>query len=174
MNYKFDLAMSIEILYIDIIFRMNVSYSAICDHPRTIKINGDFDRCLTCGQSFINSTYNKLRNKTSGDFTRENKRFTRNFDRNFTNIIEETDYITEPAHIEYYTDRMQTNLITVNRSDSLPGYPPKYKITVNGEFEYMELEKIRELLARIDAVKIDEIPYKTLEMRKRNSQIKYD
>lgn len=150
---------------------MNISYSTICDHPRITKINGDFDRCLTCGQSFINSTYSKLRNKTSGDFARENKRFTRNFDRNFTNIIEETDYITEPPHIEYYTDRMQVNLVKVNRSDILPGYPPKYKITVNGEFEYMELDQIRQLLAQMGAIKIDQIPYKTLETSR---QLKID
>lgn len=145
---------------------MNVSYSTICNHPRTVKINGDFDRCLACGQSFINPTYSKLRNKTGQDFAKENKRFVRNFDRNFTNIIEETDYINEPPHIEYYTDRMQTNLVMVNRSDMLPGCPPKYKITVNGDFTYMELEQIRELLAQVDAVKIDEVPYRTLEMRK--------
>ena len=148
---------------------MNVSYSAICNHPRTVRINGKFDRCLTCGQSFINSTYDTLRNKTSKDFTIENKKFTRNFDRNFTNTIEETDYIDEPPRIEYYTDRMQTNLISVNRSETLSAhFPLKYKITVNGDFEYMDLEKIRELLARIDAVRIDKIPYETLEKRKEN------
>jgi hypothetical protein len=148
---------------------MHSSYSSMCDHYRTVRIDEHFDRCLKCGQSFVNPSYSNVRNKTRHDFTKENKRFTRNFDRNFSNVIEEVDtYIDEPR-IEYYTDRTQTNLAKLDRNDILPGDPQKYKIIINGQSAYLELDRIKQLFADAGVFRIDGDQYETLYAYKYNN-----
>lgn len=132
-----------------------MDYAKICNHSRLKRINNDFVRCLECGESMI-SQKKMLTNKTRKDFTNENKLFIRNFNRNFTNILEETDELSNNAFYEYYTDRLLINKIIVNRKVQFYSDPPKFEVFVNGHKSYLTNDEIRKLLADICAIRIDE------------------
>lgn len=132
----------------------NLSYSKICDHTRLSRLDNHFVRCLDCGQSMI-SHRKMLMNKTRKDFTKENKTFEKNFDRNFTNIIEEIDH-HEPIPYDYYTDKNWVNNIIIDRTVQYLSYPPQYKITINGKQTLMDNQQINKLLDDIHAIRIDE------------------
>lgn len=133
---------------------MNLSYATICDHGRLVRLNDHFVRCLTCGQS-INNPKQIQTNKTGQDFSRENPSYLRNFNRNFSNIIEETDEpFTQPLY-EYYVDRRNLNLIMINKSVQFMSYPPQYEVTINGEKTYLDDTQMRKLLADLHAIRID-------------------
>lgn len=130
-------------------------YSKICNHTRLNRIDENFVRCLDCGQSMI-SQQKMLMNKTRKDFTKENKSFCRNFDRNFTNIIEETDEESSQPFFEYYTDKNWINLIIINRTVQFKSNPPKYQIKINGRQLYLTDQEINKILMDIDGIKVDE------------------
>jgi len=132
----------------------NLSHSKICDHTRLSRLDNHFVRCLDCGQSMI-SHKKMLMNKTRKDFTKENKTFEKNFDRNFTNIIEETDN-HEPIPYDYYTDKNWVNNIVIDRTVQHLSYPPQYQITINGKQTLMDNQRISKLLDDIRAIRIDE------------------
>lgn len=134
---------------------MNNSYSRICNHSRINRLNENFVRCMDCGQSMI-SQKKLVANKTRKDFTNENKSFVRNFDRNFTNVLEETDQQSSMPLLEYWMDRNWANLVIIDRSVQFQSHPPKYKVIVNGEQNYLTDDHIRKLLADINAIKVDE------------------
>lgn len=132
---------------------MNRNYSAICSHERLSRINDNFVRCLSCGQSLI-SQVNITGNKSRSDFTNENRAFTRNFDRNFSNELEEIDNINSTPLYEMYTDMNRINQIIVNRLPLFNSDPPKFEVTVNGEKNYLTNENIQKMLYDIRAVRI--------------------
>jgi hypothetical protein len=133
---------------------MNLTdYSKICNHSRLTRLDRNFVRCLDCGQSMI-SQKKILANKTRQDFTKENKSFGRNFDRNFTNVIEETDQQNVPL-LEFYTDKLLANTIIINRANQLQSYPPKYRVDINGDHALLTDEQINKLLSDINAVRIN-------------------
>ncbi len=133
---------------------MNANYSMICGHSRLQRINNNFVRCQDCGQSMISQT-NIPVNKTRQDFTKENKSFIRNFDRNFSNVLEETDnQQTEPLY-EYYTDRMMINVIIVDRRVQFNSDPPKFKVKVNDNRIYLTNGDIMKLLAETNVIRVD-------------------
>jgi hypothetical protein len=134
---------------------MNVNYSKVCNHNRLQRINNDFVRCLECGQSMISQS-KMLSNKTRQDFTKENKNIHRNFDRNFSNELEEVDDQNSNPLYEYYSDRMMLNKIIVNRQVKCNSQPPKYEIFVNGSKTYLTNEEIRQLLIDVGAFRVDE------------------
>ena len=134
---------------------MNRTYSKICNHNRLQRINPDFVRCLDCGQSMI-SQKKMITNKTRTDFTNENNRFIRNFDRNFTNVLEEVDQSSNIPLYEYYTDRIGTNKVIDNRKVQFSSDPPKFEVIVNGSKHYLTADEIRKLLGDINAIRIDE------------------
>lgn len=136
-----------------------MKYSVICYHNRIERINKDFVRCLECGQSLV-SQENVLHNKSRLDFTKENKNFENNFDRNFSNIIEEVDIIKEPLPLEFYTDKHLKNSIIIDRTIRFRSYPPKYNVNINGQEQILTENKIKEILNSIQAVKIDEQQFK--------------
>lgn len=137
------------------------NYSIICDHKRLNRINKNFVRCLDCGQSMI-SQQKMLSNKTRQDFTNENKSFVRNFDRNFSNILEETDEQSTKPLYEYYTDRMNTNHIIINKQVQFQSNPPKFEVTVNGSTTYLTNMDIKKMLFDINAIRIDEDQFNSL------------
>lgn len=137
----------------------NTNYSTICDHSRVQRINSDFIRCLKCGQSMIDQV--KISSsKTQQDFVNENKSFDRNFERNFTNVVEEIDEQKAPP-LEFYIDQYGTNYAIIDKTIQYDTYPPKYKINLNGKIAVMNSEKINKVLSDIRAIRIDEAQFKT-------------
>lgn len=134
----------------------NSNYSVICNHSRLTRIDNNFVRCLECGQSMI-SQQNISRNKTTQDFANENKSFSRNFDRNFTNILEETDEQSNAPLYEFYTDRRMTNKIVVDKNCRFNSDPPKYEVIVNSFKSYLTNSEIQKLLLDINAIRVDKI-----------------
>lgn len=130
------------------------SHSSICSHERLTRINDNFVRCLKCGQSLI-SQKEILRNKSQSDFSKENKLFTINFDRNFSNVLEEIDNENTKPIYEYYTDRMNMNRISINKIPVFNSNPPKYEVVVNGEKNYLTNDIIQKMLIDIKGIKID-------------------
>ena len=133
---------------------MNSSYSKICNHNRLQRINSNFVRCLDCGQSMI-SQANMPTNKTRQDFTKENKSFIRNFDRNFSNVLEEIDDQSIKPLYEYYTDRMMVNVIIIDRQVRFQSNPPKFEVIVNDTKTYLTNDEIQKLLADANAIRVD-------------------
>lgn len=133
----------------------NHKYVDICDHLRIKRIDNNFVRCYDCGQSMI-SQKNMLINKSRKDFTKENKSFVRNFDRNFTNVLEEVDENSANPLYEYYTDRMRANIVVVNRTPQFFCQPPKFEVMINGSKSYQTDGEINKILSDINAFRIDE------------------
>ena len=131
---------------------MDTNYSRICNHPRLSRIDPNFVRCLACGVTLV-SQQNALINKKQKDFSNENKSFMRNFDRNFSNNIEQTD--DQPHLLEYYIDKHKTNVVIVDRTRSFFSDPPKYKTTINGQTSFLFAEQINKLLNDIKAIRVD-------------------
>lgn len=130
------------------------SYSKICNHERTTRLNNDFIRCLSCGQSIV-SPQKMIHNKSRQEFTKENKAFNRNFDRNFNNEIEETD-MESGQKFEYYTDRNWINNVIIDRTIQFQSFPPKYKVKINGKNAVLTEQQISETLNDIGAIRVDE------------------
>lgn len=126
----------------------------LCDHLRLKRLDNNFVRCLDCGQSII-SQKNMIYNKTSKDFSNENKTFTRNFNRNFTNVLEEVDEESTKPVYEYYTDRIGANNIVVNKVVQFSSDPAKFEVIVNGTKHYLTNDEIKKLLSDINAIKVD-------------------
>ena len=146
-------------------YNMSTSeFSEICNHDRITRIDDNFVRCAKCGQSMI-SKINLTGNKTRQDFTNENKSFRRNFNRNFTNEIEEVDQYSTPP-IEYYTDINNLNYVIIDRTPIYKTDPIKYKINFNGDVVVMSTDKINEILQKIRAVRIDAEQFKYMFINK--------
>lgn len=147
----------------------STGFSGLCDHSKTKRLDDDFVRCLKCGQSMISQATQHI-NKTGQDFTKENKSFERNFNRNFTNIIEEVEQ-SGPPPIEYYTDMNNFNWMIIDRTLMYNTNPPKFKINFNGDVVVMTNEKIQEILHKIKAVRIDAEQFKYMfKQKKLNNQ----
>lgn len=131
-----------------------MSYSRICNHRRTTRINENFIRCLECGQSLIYQVRTPS-NKSRQEFTKENPSAGRNFDRNFNNFIEEADSVRGPIY-EYYVDRNCVNMIMIDRQVLYRSNPPKYRIIMNGEEAILTDDQIKKILNDVRAVRIDE------------------
>lgn len=132
---------------------MDTSFSRICDHTRLKRINDDFVRCLECGQSFVNQLYLPM-NKKLNDFTRESNIQFKNFDRNFTNTIDEVDEFNSKPINHYYTDKHRINKIIVNWNNQFNSDPPKYQITVNGDKSYLTKNEIKKILRDLRAIRV--------------------
>jgi hypothetical protein len=133
---------------------MNGSYSRVCDHYRLKRINNNFVRCIDCGESMISQT-TITNNKSSKDFSKENPSFARNFDRNFTNILEEIDNEYQEPIIEYYTDGLHVNKIIVERRRIFQTNPAKYAVKINGNKYYLTNDEIKKVLTDIQAIRIN-------------------
>ena len=131
----------------------NKSYGNLCNHNRFKRVDGNFVRCLDCGQSMISQKILEG-NKTRNDFTKENKSFTRNFDRNFSNELDELDELSTKPIYEYYTDRMDINKIIIDKRPVFSSNPQKYKMTINGSDNYLVQHEIHQMLWDINAIRI--------------------
>lgn len=129
-----------------------MDYSTICLHQRLQRIDKNFIRCLACGQSFVNQI-NIPKNKTGTDFSRENKIFDRNFERNFNNVIEEKDLM--PVLIEYYADKRFLNIIVIDKTNLFSNNPPKYRVFINGNYDVLTENQIKCLLNDTKATRVD-------------------
>ena len=138
----------------------DLNYAKICTHERITRLNDNFVRCLNCGQSLVSQKYIPG-NKTRNDFTNENKLFSRNFDRNFTNVLEEVDSESNRPHYEYYSDKNWTNGVIIKRAVEFSSNPPKFQVIMNGQVGYLDNDKIRILLSNLNAIRIDEEQFKT-------------
>lgn len=133
---------------------MNSSYALLCTHPRIERIDKNFVRCLQCGESMI-SQKNIAHNKSQRDFSKENDSFTKNFDRNFSNIIDEVSKPNEknieleqpirPSY-QFYSDRMGLNKIRINKNPAFYSHPVKHEVIINGEKYFLEGPEINKLL----------------------------
>jgi len=101
------------------------------------------------------SQANMPTNKTRQDFTKENKSFIRNFDRNFSNVLEEIDDQSIKPLYEYYTDRMMVNVIIIDRQVRFQSNPPKFEVIVNDTKTYLTNDEIQKLLADANAIRVD-------------------
>jgi hypothetical protein len=138
------------------------NFSKICNHNRLKRINDNFVRCLACGESMI-SQKTMSTNKTRQEFTSENNSFEKNFDRNFNNIIEEQDDLSQMERYEYYTDRIMANKIIVNRAPWPHSHDPIFEVTVNNTKSYLKEDEIKKMLADINAIRVDEYVFKKLK-----------
>lgn len=129
----------------------NIAYSEVCNHERLERIDDNFVRCLQCGLSMV-SQKQILSNKNRREFTKENKNFSSNYDRNFTNILGEIDN-NKPIY-EYYTDKLNANKIIVNKQIQFFSNPAKYEVMVNDTKHYLTDGEIRKLLKDINAIHI--------------------
>lgn len=141
----------------------SMSFSAICSHPQTERIDKNFSRCLRCGQSFVNPT-KTMRNKTSQDFTNEYSRSMRNFDRNFSNQLDETYKPKQPQSLnEYYVDKTGVNKIIVDRNILFNSDPPKYRVNINGQISTLMNQDILQILSDTGAFRIDRDTFNSLK-----------
>ncbi|QGR53801.1 hypothetical protein [Moumouvirus maliensis] len=141
-----------------------LNYGTICNHSRLERIDDNFVRCLTCGQSLI-SQKTIVNNKRVKDFTKENNNFTRNFNRNFSNQLEQLDAKSQIPKYEYYTDKYNANLISINKATQLLSDPPKYEVDVNGSKNYLTQSQIDIILKNINAMNIDYDQYMIIKLR---------
>ncbi|AGC01802.1 hypothetical protein H012_gp663 [Acanthamoeba polyphaga moumouvirus] len=141
-----------------------LNYSIICNHSRLERIDNNFVRCLSCGQSLI-SQKTITNNKRVKDFTKENNNFTRNFNRNFSNQLEQLDANSQIPKYEYYTDKFNANLISINKAIQLLSDPPKYEIDVNGSKNYLTQAQINNILKNINAIRIDYNQYMMIKLK---------
>lgn len=139
----------------------NLAYAKICDHSRLKRLNDNFVRCLKCGQSMI-SQKTLSTNKSGKDFASENKLFMRNFDRNFSNVLEQVDDESSKPLYEYYTDRLGANKIIVNRLPMFQSDPIKFEVIINGSKNYLTNDDVKKMLVDINAIRIDEDQYRFL------------
>ena len=146
-----------------------MNYSFLCPHKQLKRIGENFDRCLDCGQSLINPKYQELRNKTRQDFTKENRSFTRNFDQNFSNVIDEMDEVSDRPMYEYYTDKNFVNLIKINRQIQFQRFPPVYQTWVNDQMSYLSDAQLEEILTNVQAMRIDDLQYEQLSQKFRTT-----
>ena len=144
---------------------MDNNFSIICEHPRLTRIDDNFVRCLKCGESMI-SQKNMSNNKSNRDFLKENKSAFKNFDRNFSNVLEAAGEKSQPIY-EYYTDRSQANSIVINRQVQFCSDPAKYEVFVNGAKNYFTNDQIQRILQDTSAIRIDQ---SLAEKIKRNKQ----
>lgn len=129
-------------------------YSKICDHTRLKRIDDNFVRCAECGLSMI-SHKKAMINKTKKEFENENGLFMRNFDRNFTNTIEEKDEkSTEPIY-KYYADKHGVNKIIINQVPVFNSYPNKFQVFVNDSSYYLFGEQIQKILLDTNAQEVN-------------------
>lgn len=131
------------------------TYAKLCNHERLKRIDDNFIRCYECGLSMISQKKSDS-NKSRLDFTKENKLFLKNFERNFSNVIEQTDHETDNKPIyEYYCDRHGRNKIIVNKVPVFNSYPHKYEIYINDAQYYLTTDHINNIIRDTDAHKIN-------------------
>lgn len=134
---------------------MNPNYSLICTHPRLERLNNNFVRCTQCGLSMVNQQHIPT-NKRPSEFISENKSFTKNFNRNFGNVLEEMANNKNLPMLEYYTDKLCANNIVIDRRNLFSSDPPKYAVTVNSAKTYLTDNEIRKLFSDVGAIRVDE------------------
>lgn len=121
-------------------------YSKICNHSRIKRIDDNFVRCYDCGLSIVNQRILKS-NKSREDFVDENKSFLKNFDRNFSNVIEENDHETDNTPIyEYYKDKDGYNKLLLNKVPMFNSYPHKYEVYINDSKYYLTQDHIKKII----------------------------
>lgn len=135
----------------------NNTYAKLCNHARLKRIDDNFVRCYECGLSMISQKKSNI-NKSRSDFTNEDKLFLKNFDRNFSNIIEQTDHETSNAPIyEYYSDRHSRNKIIVNKVPVFNSYPHKYEIFINNSQYYLTTDHINKIIRDTNAERVNSV-----------------
>ncbi len=144
----------------------NFAFSTLCDHKRLTRINSNFVRCLDCGESMI-SQKSIVGNKNRKDFEKENKSFTRNFDRNFSNTIGENDTLNNQPIFDYYVDRNLVNTIIVNWNIQFDSDPPKYEVFINDDKTYMTYPEIKKIISDTNCVKVDKEHIKSIITNRR-------
>jgi hypothetical protein len=133
---------------------MNNNFCSLCSHSRINRINNDFIRCLTCGESFPNKLITH-KNKTIQDFAKESPGFMKNFDRNFTNVIDQNDIYYDEPNYEYYVDASFLNKIIVDKKNLFNSDIPTYRVNINNKVHNIDSEKLQHILDKIGAIKID-------------------
>lgn len=132
----------------------NNSYSNLCNHRRLQRIDNNFVRCLECGQSMISQKI-VASNKTRDDFTRESEFLNRNFNRNFSNEIDQVDEVSNRPVYEYYTDRLGANSIVINKTPVFNSQPLKYEVVINGTKSYLTQSDISKIFFDINAIRVN-------------------
>lgn len=139
---------------------LNSSFSGLCDHSRIKRLNENFVRCTKCGQSMIRQEDVSM-NKNGQEFARENKSFQRNFDRNFSNVIEEVDR-AGPAPIDFFINPNNNDYLIVDRTVMNNSNPPKFKINYNGNITVATNDQVNEISQKIKAIRVDQEQFKYL------------
>lgn len=134
--------------------------STICYHTQKYRIDDNFVKCKTCGLTIIEQT--PTRNKTMRDFIKEDASFIKNFNRYFTNVV---DY-EQPEQIDYYADRVNNVPIVINWAPHWQSGVRKYNVIVDRENVFLTEDQFRELITRLNAVKMDEQQFNLMYMQK--------
>lgn len=137
-----------------------MSYSNLCYHDRIERIDDTFVQCLQCGESMVNQSYLPS-NKRMSEYKSENDRVIRNFDRNFTNIIN-TAVPKSPIKNDYYVDRKGMNRVIVDRNRVVQTIPPKYHVVINDNKLLLSEKDIKDVIRRIKGQQVNEQLFKSL------------
>lgn len=138
----------------------NNAFGSICVHDRLERIDKNFVRCLRCGESLV-SQAQVLPNKTMNEFLAETKAPLKNFDRNFSNNIEQNLNTNNTPLLEYYMDRMKMNRVVVDRRPKFSYDQPKYVVVVNGNSDYLTDDQIYKMLSTTKCFRVDEATFKS-------------
>lgn len=132
---------------------MEPKYSILCGHYMNKRINDNFVKCTECGEIIVNQK-NIVSNKSQKNFVNENKNYTKNFDRNFSNLIKSEDNIVDDTNL-YYTNRDRTIFFTINPTPITKNSRNIYEIRINGACYYLTNEQIEKILIKYGAIKIE-------------------
>jgi hypothetical protein len=120
--------------------------SSFCDHRNFVRINKNFINCKNCGRSFV-SQIDEIGNKTSKDFVRENREFDKKFDRNFTNLVDDT-VRHEMSQSYVYADENNNVIKIYSTGDK------EYRVCANNNTYFLTKDRVRKLLLKCNARRI--------------------
>jgi len=128
------------------------TYSTFCEHRRIGRVDQNFVRCNDCGRSFVDQM-SVPSIKKMDDFVKEDQSFQRNFNRNFSNEIEEVESYGPPP-VEYYVDKNWINRIVIKWERIYGSDPAKYHVSLNGDNTSMTNDQIKQLIQSVRATRI--------------------
>jgi endogenous inhibitor of DNA gyrase (YacG/DUF329 family) len=132
-----------------------MTWSVICDHEYVHRINKDFVKCATCGETIVYAQ-KPLVNKKPIDFIQADPSFMKSTKTLNNSRKQQTNTNTgsnsNPNY--YYTDRTGFNAIAVNGGSN--------KISINGKPVNVDSTDLKNWLNNIKAIRVDKATYENL------------
>lgn len=136
-----------------------MTWSIICDHEYVHRINKDFIKCASCGETMVYSK-KPLVNKKPIDFILADPSFMKSTkgDKSVSNCADNKStcnvYNNNSSPVYYYTDRTGFNAIAVTNGSN--------KININGKLVTVDPTELKNWLGNIKAVRVDKATYENL------------